>query len=132
MQAIQRVRDIMIRNVITAKPTTSLRDVARLMFKNRIGSVIVVNGNRVAGVLTESDFIRLAARGIDMKEAVANDFMTRNVVTCDPSITVIDALMIMRTERIRHLPVVKKGKLVGILSIRDLIAATQLSSFYVI
>jgi CBS domain-containing protein len=122
----------MVRKVITAKPATTLTEIARLMRKNRIGSVIIVKNRKPAGILTESDFIKLVARGTDMKNAVAEDFMNRNVVTCEASITVIDALMIMRSERIRHLPVVKNGNLVGVISIRDLIAATQFSSFYVI
>lgn len=132
MQAIQKVNDIMVRKVITAKPATTLTEIARLMRKNRIGSVIIVKNRKPAGILTESDFIKLVARGTDMKNAVAEDFMNRNVVTCEASITVIDALMVMRSERIRHLPVVKNGNLVGVISIRDLIAATQFSSFYVI
>jgi len=132
LEAIQRVSDIMVRRVVTARPNTSLTDIAKLMRKNRIGSVIIVKDKRPVGILTESDFIRLVARGCDMKQASANAFMNRNVVTCDPSITVIDALMIMRTERIRHLPVVRNKKLVGVISIRDIIAATQFSSFYVI
>ena len=132
MQGIQRVQDIMVRKVVTAKHMTTLTEIARLMRKNRIGSLIIVKDRKPTGILTESDFINLVARGTDMKNAVAEDFMHRNVVTCDPSITVIDALMVMRAEKIRHLPVVKKGLLVGIISIRDLIAATQFSSFYVI
>lgn len=132
MQEIQKVHEIMVRKVITAKPTTNLTEIARLMRKNRIGSVIMVRDHKPVGILTESDFIKLVARGTDMKNALAEDFMHRNVVTCDPSITVIDALMVMRSERIRHLPVVKKGRLAGVISIRDLIAATQFSSFYVI
>jgi CBS domain-containing protein len=132
LQEIQKVHEIMVRNVITAKLTANLTEIARLMRKNRIGSVIIVKDQRPVGILTESDFIKLVARGTDMKSAVAEDFMNRNVVTCDPSITVIDALVVMRSERIRHLPVVKKGRLVGVISIRDLIAATQFSSFYVI
>jgi len=132
LQAIQKVNDIMVRKVITAKPATTLTEIARLMRKNRIGSVIIVKNRKPAGILTESDFIKLVARGTDMKNAVAEDFMNRNVVTCEASITVIDALMVMRSERIRHLPVVKNGNLVGVISIRDLIAATQFSSFYVI
>ncbi len=122
----------MVRKVVNVPPKTSLTDIAKLMRKNRIGSVIITKKKRVAGILTESDFIRLVARGCDMKNALAEDYMVRNVVTCDSSITVIDALMIMRQERIRHLPVVKNKKLVGVISIRDLIAATQFSSFYVI
>ena len=132
MQAIQKVNDIMVRKVVTAKAATTLTEIARLMRKNRIGSVIIVKDRKPTGILTESDFIKLVARGTDMKNAVAEDFMNRNVVTCEASITVIDALMVMRSERIRHLPVVKNGNLVGVISIRDLIAATQFSSFYVI
>jgi CBS domain-containing protein len=132
MQMIQKVHEIMVRKVITGKPMTTMTEIARLMRKNRIGSVIIIKSGKPMGILTESDFIKLAARGTDMKSAVAEDFMHRNIVTCDPSITVVDALMIMRSERVRHLPVVKKGRLVGVISIRDLIAATQFSSFYVI
>jgi CBS domain-containing protein len=132
LKAIQEVRDIMVRKVITAHAMSSLTDIAKLMRKNRIGSVIITSGKKPIGVLTESDFIKLVARGCDMKTALAKDYMNRKVITCASSITVIDALMIMRNERIRHLPVVKNEDLVGIISIRDLIAATQFSSFYVI
>lgn len=132
MKEIQEVRDVMIRKVITAQPAASLTDIAKLMRKNRIGSVIVTRGKKPVGILTESDFIKLVARGCDMKNALAEDYMNRNVITCDSSLTVIDALMIMRSERIRHLPVVRSRNLVGIMSIRDLIAATQFLSFYAI
>lgn len=132
MQEIQKVQEIMVRKVITAKPHTNLTEIARLMRKNGIGSVIMVKDHRPVGILTEGDFIRLVARGTDMKRALAEDYMNRDVVTCEPSITVIDALMVMRSEKIRHLPVVRKAKLVGVISIRDLIAATQFSSFYII
>jgi CBS domain-containing protein len=132
LQAIQKANEIMVRKVITAKPETNLTDVARLMHKNRVGSIVIVKNGRPVGILTESDFIKLVARGTDMKNATAEDFMHRDVVTCDPAVTVVDALMIMRSEKVRHLPVVKREKLVGIISIRDLIAATQFSSLYVI
>jgi CBS domain-containing protein len=122
----------MVSRVVTAKPTSTITAIARLMHKNRIGSVIIVNGRKPIGIVTESDFIKLAARGIDMKNALAKDYMNKNVVTCEPSISVIDALMVMRAEKIRHLPVVNRGKLAGVISLRDLIAATQFSSFYLI
>ncbi len=88
----------MVRKVITAKPTSTLTDIARLMQKNRIGSVIMVKNGKPVGILTESDFIRLVARKTDMMNALAEGFMNKDVVTCDPSITVIDALMVMRGE----------------------------------
>jgi CBS domain-containing protein len=132
LQGIQKVHEIMVRNVITARPQTNLTEIARLMRKHRIGSVIIVRSRKPVGILTEGDFIKLVARGTDMKRSRAENFMNRNVVTCNPSITVIDALMAMRSEKIRHLPVVMKGRLVGVISIRDLIAATQFTSFYII
>ena len=132
MQAILKVHEIMVRKVITAEPTSNLTDIARSMHKNRVGSVIIVTKGKPVGILTESDFIRFVARKTDMKNALSEDFMNRDIITCDPSITVLDALMVMRSEKIRHLPIVRKGKLVGVISIRDLIAATQFSSFYVI
>jgi CBS domain-containing protein len=122
----------MVRRVVTARPTSTLTEVARLMRKNRIGSVIVIEGGKPVGIVTESDFIKLVARGTDMKNALAKDYMKKNVVTCEPSISVIDALMVMRSEKVRHLPVVDRRKLVGVISLRDLIAATQFSSFYLI
>jgi CBS domain-containing protein len=132
MRGIQQVCDVMVRKLVTAQPEVSLTDIAKLMRKNRVGSVIITKQRKPVGVLTESDLIKLVARGCDMKNGVAEDYMNRDVITCDPSITVIDALMVMRSERIRHLPVVVNGNLVGIISLRDLIAATQFSSFYVI
>ena len=122
----------MVRKVVTAHPETNLTTIAKLMRRNRIGSVIITEGKKIAGILTESDFIRLVARGYDLKNALAEDYMIKRVITCDPSVTVIDALIIMRTERIRHLPVVKNRKLVGVVSVRDLIAATQFTSLYLI
>jgi CBS domain-containing protein len=132
LKGIQKVSEIMVRKVVTAGPTSTLMDVARLMHKHRIGSVIMVKDHRPVGILTESDFIKLVARGTDMKSAEAQDFMHRNIVTCESSLTVVDALMVMRAEKIRHLPVVRRRRLVGVISIRDLIAATQFSSLYVI
>lgn len=79
----------------------------------RIGTVMIAKDRRPVGILSESDFIKLSARGCDVKETSAKEFMNRKVATCDPSVTVIDAL-IMRTERIFHPPVVKSSKLVGV------------------
>jgi len=79
----------------------------------RIGTVIIAKDRRPVDILSESDFIKLSARGCDVKEASTKEFMSRKVVTCGPSVTVIDVL-IMRTERIFHPPVVKSSKLVGV------------------
>ena len=78
-----------------------------------IGTVMSAKDRRPVGILSESDFIKLSARGCDVKETSAKEFKNRKVVTCDPSVTVIDVL-IMRTERIFHPPVIKSSKLVGV------------------
>lgn len=124
----------MVSKVMTAKASTTLNKVAGLMNKRKIGSVIISDDRRkVDGIITERDFIRLAAAGVDVKNSPVGEHMSRRVVTCDPRISVVDALMIMRKTGVRHLPVVRKGRgLVGILSLRDLVAATQLASIYLI
>lgn len=61
LKGIQEVRDVMVRKVIVAQPAASLTDIAKLMRKNRIGSIIVTRGRKPVGIFTESDFIKLVA-----------------------------------------------------------------------
>ncbi len=120
------VGDVMVRKVATISPDKKLCDAAKLMEKRQIGSVVVVRDRRVIGILTERDFVRLAAAGYDVKTARIMEVMRRRVVTCSPYIKCWDAYAIMRKENVGHLPVVFKGKLVGMITPRDLIAAGKL------
>lgn len=103
--------------------TASLHEAARELDERRIGCVVVVDGEGgLAGVLSERDIIRVVARrgaaALDDRVAAA---MTRAVITADPNETVDDGLARMTDRRIRHLPVVRDGRLLGLVSIGDLV-----------
>lgn len=133
MELIDKVRDVMVKKVVTASPDTRLSEVAKLIERKRVGSVVVVEDDKVAGIITKRDFLRLVASSREIMSSKAKDYMSKNVVTCSPAVTVADALTVMRKSKVRHLPVVNEDRtLMGIVSLRDLVAATQLASLYMI
>jgi CBS domain-containing protein len=89
-----------------------------------VGGLIVKDGNRVVGIITERDYLRkVILKGRSSKETAVDVIMTRKLVSVSPDDTVEDAMKLMTEERCRHLPVFKDGELVGIVSIGDLVKA---------
>jgi len=124
---LNEVREIMVTEVVTIAPDQSVMEAAKLMDEKGIGSVIVVQNNKVVGIITERDFLRLAAAGRDSKTTKVGDGMTKPPVVCEPSMKITDVYALMRNRRVRHLPVVEKnGELVGIVGFRDLITHGRL------
>ena len=115
-----QVADIMKANVKSASPGDSFANVARLLHDNAISSVVVMDGDRLAGIVTERDLVNLVAEGLDPRTTKVGDRMSTNLDTVEPRSDIAEAAEHMARLRIRHLPVVDKGKLVGIISIRDL------------
>lgn len=108
--------------VISAQPDDTVRAVADLLAQNRIGAVPVVDGDAVVGIFSERDIVRLiSSYGPDALDRRIDDVMTKSPVTCEPNMAVIAALSQMTQKRIRHLPVVEGGKMVGFVSIGDLV-----------
>ena len=115
------VSDRMTHGLLTTGPEATLRDAARQMVDRRVGSILVVEGDRLVGIVTERDVLRLFARG-DVEGRVA-DVMTRHPETVAPDESLAQARVVMLHGGFRHLPVVEGTKLVGMLSMRDLFAA---------
>ncbi len=115
-----QVGDVMKTEVKTAAPGQTFSDVAKLLHDNAISSVVVVDGERLAGIVTERDLVNLVAEGLDPHNTTVGDRMSTNLDTVEPRTDIAEAAEHMARLRIRHLPVVDKGKLVGIISIRDL------------
>jgi len=109
--------------VATIRPDATIADAVDMLNKERIGALIVSeDGGSVDGVLSERDIV--IALGDSREELLARtveEVMTRNVITCDPADTVGELMAEMTNRRIRHLPVVKDGRLHGIVSIGDLV-----------
>lgn len=125
MQVHQILRAKPQGNVITVMPQTSVADAARLLAERRIGAVIVSQDGRVPmGILSERDIVRdLGRRGAACMADRVEDLMTRNLITCTPEDTADSVLEKMTAGRFRHMPVMRDGVMVGIISIGDVVAA---------
>lgn len=110
-------------SVITAAAQDTLKGVCDLLASHRIGAVVVTDGGgRIEGILSERDIVKAVARdgGVALERPTA-DFMTRTVKTCSPADTIADVMAWMTEGRFRHLPVVDGGRLVGVVSIGDVV-----------
>jgi CBS domain-containing protein len=107
--------------VVTMRPGSTIDTVVHRMRLERIGAVIVSpDGKSVVGILSERDILRaLAEHGTALLDLKAEDLMTHEVVTCSREDTLQNVMVKMTQRRIRHLPVVEQGQLVGIVSIGD-------------
>ena len=114
------VGEIMSGSLLTVEPSLSLTDAARQMDGRSVGAVLVFDGGRLAGILTERDILRAVAAG-NIESATVRDWMTRDPETVEPSERASQAAVLMIHGGFRHLPVLEGGEPVGIISIRDLV-----------
>jgi CBS domain-containing protein len=112
-------RTHMSRDLLTVDPTLPLTEVAKRMVAKDVGAVLVYDDEGLCGILTERDVLRAVADGID-ESTLVRDRMTPNPETLDADDTTQHAAVLMIHGGFRHLPVVEQGKVVGVLSIRDL------------
>jgi CBS domain-containing protein len=104
------------------QPGAKLSAAVKVLGERKIGAVLVTNLGRIEGILSERDIVRvLAERGADVLDEPISNVMTRKVVSCRPSDTVAAIMEMMTVGKFRHLPVVEDGKLVGLISIGDVV-----------
>lgn len=109
-------------DVVKVPPDANVADVVALLYQHRIGAVLVVDGETVAGVVSERDIVRgLHRLGAAVLDKPVTACMSDDVVTIAPTDTIGDALAVMTERRFRHLPVVEHGRLRGLVSIGDLV-----------
>ncbi|MCH8003220.1 MAG: CBS domain-containing protein [Nanoarchaeota archaeon] len=115
-----KVADAMTINPVSVSPDISLLECAKIMSEKHVGAVVVKDWNSL-GILTEQDIVRKAvARGFDVNENVRG-LMEKNLITISPNTDIYDALIKMRDNNIRHLPVVENNEMVGLLTIKDIL-----------
>lgn len=115
--------------VTTVAPYTPMLDLLALLHQRNIGAVVVTEGDSVVGIVSERDVVRgLCDRGPALLGLAAGDIMTRAVLFCDPQDTVDSLAETMTERRIRHVPVLDRDRLAGIVSIGDVVKSriTQL------
>lgn len=109
-------------DIVTVDPSATMRSAVKLLSERRIGAVLAMMDGRIAGILSERDIVRvLGARGAAVLDEKIEDVMTRKVVTCRPADTVAAIMEKMTDGKFRHLPVVDDGKVVGLISIGDVV-----------
>ena len=122
-----RIRDILRHkgaNVVTASTSETVLGAVRALVDHNIGGVVVVDGGGVIGILTERDILRLAARSPEeLRTLQVGHVMTRDVIQLAPDDDLPHVMEVMTENRIRHLPVVEDGELVGIVTIGDVVNA---------
>jgi CBS domain-containing protein len=113
------VADLMIKNVLTVEPSDTIGEAAEKMVAANVGAVVVVEDMvRIVGIVTERDLLRAVASRARAAEARVRQWMTPDPVTIEPDVEVEDAAKIMFDHNFRHLPVVKDGRPLGIVSLR--------------
>ena len=116
-----KVRDIMTTGVETAAPDSSLQEIAMLMKNEDVGSIPIVDGDELTGIITDRDIVvRCVAVGKDPADTDAEDILSGDLETVEPDDEVEEAGRIMAERQIRRLPVVERGNLVGMVSIGDI------------
>jgi CBS domain-containing protein len=104
---------------VTDSATDTLRSAAERMWREQTGSLLVMDGGRLAGIITERDLLRAVALGADLATATVDEAMTTEVFTVPPDMPLRDAAREMAVRWIRHLPVVDGGQVLGVISMRD-------------
>jgi CBS domain-containing protein len=118
------VRDVMTTELITVEPSTSVAAAVTVMGMQRVGAVLAMENARLEGIFTERDLVRAMSYDVGAASQPVSHWMTRNPITVGPDASIEQALEVMLTGHFRHLPVMDGETLVGVVSIRDLSAAT--------
>jgi CBS domain-containing protein len=115
-----RVSDAMSRELNRTGPETTIAEAATLMAQRRVGSTLVVAGERLLGIFTERDILRAVSHDASAMRESLEHWMTRRPRTVTPDSDLDEALRIMVEGSFRHLPVMEEGRLIGMLSMRDI------------
>jgi len=115
-----RVSEIMTNAAVTDASDDTLVEAARKMWHQQTGSLLVVDGEDLVGIVTERDILKAVANGTKLDQARISEVMTKDLITVGPGTSLREAAKVMADRWIRHLPVLDAGKLVGVVSQRDL------------
>jgi len=122
MAGILLVRDAMSKAVRSVRPASSAHEAVEKMIKFNVGSILVMDGEKLVGIITERDIIsRIAEQCMDPRSIQAKDIMSRPVVTIDENVTIEEAARMMSKKNIKKLVVTREGKVVGVITTTDVV-----------
>jgi CBS domain-containing protein len=115
------VKDVMNKNVVVAKDSATVREASRVMKNYDIGSLVVLRGTEIIGIVTERDIVNSVASSKDSDVTEIKDVMSKKVITVSPEQTIEEAVDMMVEHKIKKLPVVESGKIKGIITASDIV-----------
>jgi CBS domain-containing protein len=122
MKSVKQLLQAKGREVHSITPEARVFDALKLMAEKDVGALVVLEGGRLAGIISERDYARkVILQGKSSHDITVRDIMTGKVITVTPDQTVEECMALMTGKRIRHLPVTEGGRLAGLLSIGDLV-----------
>jgi len=121
-----KVKEVMIEEVISVPEKATVRKAAELMNEHEIGCLVVVSKGKPVGIVTETDMVKsVILESADPEETNVAEIMSGPLVVGDPQMDVDEATRIMRSRRIKKLPIVKKGRLVGLITTTDIVRSPE-------
>jgi CBS domain-containing protein len=115
------VSHVMSSRLVSVTPEATVKEAVELMVARGVGCVVVTDAERLAGIFTERDVLRLVAEGAKLGQTIIGDVMTRDVISVMPEDDPVDVAHLMSAKRIRHVPVAHDGHALGMVGIRDLL-----------
>ncbi len=121
------VEDIMVQKVITVDPNASVKEAARLMNRHEIGCLIVVGQGQVMGIMTERDLLKKVVElGKNSEKTKVHDIMSKRLVVGTPRMEIPDVVRLMLQKKIKKLPIVTEGKIIGLVTLTDIARTTRI------
>ncbi len=114
------VKDVMNKNVVVAKPIVTLREAAKVMGEMNMGSLIVMEEEKIVGIVTSTDILKAIGEGKDPDKITIGDIMSKNVITIQADEPLDKAVELMIKNKIKKLPVLMNERLVGIITVSDI------------
>jgi CBS domain-containing protein len=122
MKKIKNILQKKSAEVFSVPSTATVFSAIEMMSQRNIGGVVVVDNGNLVGIFTERDYARkLILKGKSSKDTPIGELMTKHLITVTPESTIEEAMQLMSNKKIRHLPVLEEGKMVGIISIGDVV-----------
>lgn len=120
MRPIKQLLDGKSREIFSVAPSTTVLEALRLLAERDVGALLVMDGDRMAGIFSERDYARrVVLQGKSSRETPVREVMTERIVSVHPNQTVEEAMTMMTEVRCRHLPVIEHGRVIGVVSIGD-------------
>jgi len=124
MRRVKRILEMKGHEVWSIEPSASVYDAIHLLAEKEIGALLVMTGNELVGIFSERDYARqIILKDRSSEDTKVQDIMTKEVVRVQPNDEIADCMTLMTERRFRHLPVIEDGKVIGVISIGDIVGA---------